>query len=276
MVLLAPETIQALPPCAGNVGNLMQHTATCAIIEALSAHYHRLEYVDMHAMAPLAPIRGMDKRFAAARARLPHLDHDPGATPYERAWRDLAGADHVYPSSSTFVRRLWPGPVRMLLCEVNPATADAIEAWLHANGSPDDRLLRHDWRCLRSADLGACDVRLVQLDPYRVDVLRGFVDDGPRPEGIRPMRPTDFPLLGRILLERSEPVVLQISSYGRMDVPEKRLDVVLDAALSKAGFSHAATLRASSRMKSWIYERGCSEVRALASITDGFHARFLA
>ena len=46
-----------MPPYKGNKGNLMQHWTLCDVLRIAQRHHSALNYIDAHAMAPLATRR---------------------------------------------------------------------------------------------------------------------------------------------------------------------------------------------------------------------------
>ena len=88
----------------GNVGHLMQHWTLCKLLVTASKHTTGLNFIDAHAMAPLATERlEEDARFDRVQARLE--DH-PGSA-YERAWHSLVPNGGGYPNSAAFVEQVW-------------------------------------------------------------------------------------------------------------------------------------------------------------------------
>ncbi len=106
----------------GNVGNLMQHWTLCELLAAAGKHTSSLNFIDGHAMAPLASDnKSRDCMFAYVQDGLP--DHR-GST-YERVWHELA-PNGGYPNSAAFVEKVWQGDLSLLLCETNPTTISEI------------------------------------------------------------------------------------------------------------------------------------------------------
>ena len=88
----------------GNKGNLMQHWTLCEVLSIANRYHSALNYIDAHAMAPLAKKRtGDDVVFDRVWDRLAN-----GNSTYEKAWSALAPrpADS-YPSSAKFVQHVW-------------------------------------------------------------------------------------------------------------------------------------------------------------------------
>ena len=101
-----------MPTYKGNAGHLMQHWTLCDWYK----HADGLNYIDAHAMAPLATERQVWAKMAA-ESRLPNLGDSAVAW---RAWHQA----HVcprkgYPNSAAFVEQVWKGDFSMLLCEID-------------------------------------------------------------------------------------------------------------------------------------------------------------
>ena len=107
----------------------MQHWTLCEVLRiAQECGVPALNYIDAHAMAPLATETRWekhDKEFCKTQAGLPGQN-----STYELAWQALAPSPtDGYPNSANFVRRLWQGSFSMLLCEKDAATAKEIKHW---------------------------------------------------------------------------------------------------------------------------------------------------
>ena len=87
-----------MPTYKGNKGNFLQHWVLCELVSAAGKHVSRLQFIDAHAMAPMAEKQDpkhKDSVFDSVRARLPGT-----GSPYERAWKALVqnkggGIEHV-------------------------------------------------------------------------------------------------------------------------------------------------------------------------------------
>ena len=161
----------------------MQHWTLCEVLRiAWESGVTSLNYIDAHAMAPLAKVRtGSDSVFDRVCESLPGQE-----SVYERAWRKLSpkGVDW-YPNSANFVRQVWKGDYSLLLCEQDPGIADDIGRWL----CDVDRISRckrvelhpGDWHC--RFDLGLprpAQTRLpgdaltyISFDPYMISRKTG-------------------------------------------------------------------------------------------------------
>ncbi len=61
-----------MPKCKGNKGNLVQHWVLCELVSAARRHVSRLQFIDAHAMAPMAEEpKHEDRVFDSVRAHLP-------------------------------------------------------------------------------------------------------------------------------------------------------------------------------------------------------------
>ena len=83
----------------GNTGNLVQHWTLCELLDIAGKHTSRLNFIDAHAMAPLARERtSSDPKFSRVQEGLPGQK-----SAYEKAWRRLALHGEGYPNSAAFV-----------------------------------------------------------------------------------------------------------------------------------------------------------------------------
>ena len=113
----------------GNKGNLMQHWTLCEVLRVAQCHHSALNYIDAHAMAPLAKETKWDKHdkeFRAAQTDLPGQN-----SKYELAWQALApNPSDGYPNSAKFVKHVWEGRYSLLLCEKDPGIHASVNDWL--------------------------------------------------------------------------------------------------------------------------------------------------
>ena len=110
----------------GNVGHLMQHWTLCELLRIAGKHTTGLNFIDAHAMAPLATEnKRKDRQFARVECRL----SNESESCYERAWHRLAQYGG-YPNSAAFVKEVWKGDFSLLLCEIDPSTSKEIDSWL--------------------------------------------------------------------------------------------------------------------------------------------------
>lgn len=122
-----------MPTYKGNVGHLMQHWTLCELLEiAQQQGVPGLNFIDAHAMAPLARTRESwhDRRFNAVESRV-QSTHAPGyqwASKYEWAWHHLAPSIG-YPNSAVFVEKVWRGDFALSLCEVDRTTIEELLSW---------------------------------------------------------------------------------------------------------------------------------------------------
>lgn len=161
-----------VPTFKGNRGNLLQHWVLAELIVAIQNGLpdgSRLCYIDAHSMSPYAardenPGQSAND-FDRVRNVLPGL-----SSFYEVAWQVLRRSlNCAYPSSAAFVRQLWTGPLHLLLCEHDRATASEIAQWIGTLNRSDTswELFRGDWRDrFRHAIVTDHDAYLISFDPY--------------------------------------------------------------------------------------------------------------
>ena len=116
-----------MPTYKGNAGHLMQHWTLCEILVTANKHAEGLNYIDAHAMAPLATERQHgDVHFDKVKNCSP----SSGESAYELAWHQLVPREvEGYPNSAAFVEQVWEGKFAMLLCEKEHETCQKIEPW---------------------------------------------------------------------------------------------------------------------------------------------------
>ncbi len=254
----------------GNVGNLMQHWTLCEILNVANKHICGLNYIDAHAMAPLAanpknPNR-VEDRFARVQGNLPGQD-----SVYERAWyRLVQGQGPVYPSSAAFVQQIWDGPCALLLCENHAETANEIRRDL-----PEAELHEGDWRerfedplrnPLPNPTKGS--LTLVSFDPDKYDrhprANRNIM-------GHRNLYPKDLELVMKALEGVDGATLLQVSTYSQGGGnPQEEVRASINEILCPNGFTLAAVVRAKVGMMSLVYARGVDWAAELAGLPDGF------
>ena len=104
-----------MPTYMGNVGHLMQHWTLCKLLTIAADEDKRipgLNFIDAHAMAPLARVmarRRRDDQFDGVRNRLPGQ-----GSAYEWAWHHLAPSVG-YPNSAVFVEKVWQRDFALLI-----------------------------------------------------------------------------------------------------------------------------------------------------------------
>ena len=241
----------------GNRGNLLQHWVLAELVTAVQRAFPRgrLCFVDAHAMSPYA-VRDANpgqnaNDFDRVRALLPGR-----SSAYEVAWEVLVRLlDCEYPSSAAFVRQLWVGPVHLLLCEFDRATANEIAQWI---ATVDQQitsweLYRGDWRIrFRQGMPKGHEVYLFSFDPYMFD--RNGPPAQPRPGN---MYVPDLRWVCQAVTELSgHPVVIQLSTYSANNA-NKQSDVVkaLAPPLIEAGLSVSNIVVADGNMMSLVFSR---------------------
>ena len=219
----------------GNAGHLMQHWTLCELlVSAGKNHTQGLNFIDAHAMAPLARERDprpgySGPRFDRVRAGLPGQ-----GSVYEQAWHNLDPNGVGYPNSAAFVEQVWEGNFSLLLCEIDDATNEELKPWLASVGTlerckraklfPDDWLKRFGKPLPSPCDVGLRDgsLTLVSFDPDRYDR---------RPLDARNSRhpyPGDLELTLRALDNAEGGVLIQLSTYSR----GRNNDTPQDAAIA--------------------------------------------
>jgi hypothetical protein len=263
----------------GNVGNLMQHWTLCEILNIATAKkITGLNYIDAHAMAPLATVRTtQDLGFDDVRDGLPGQE-----SVYEWAWDNLVRVRHEgYPSSAAFLQEvwgnLWRNYYRLLLSETRLRTADEIRAWLFAirrlPGCMEPDLFQGDWRIkfeegLPSPfDLGLPDnsLTLVSFDPYsfRIEPLQP-----PGPDGM--LYPGDLELTLQALQVIEGGVLIQLSTYSSQENPQNEVRELVNLILDNGGFMLAAEVVENVNMMSLVYVRNVNWANELEILPDRY------
>ncbi len=255
----------------------MQHWTLCEVLSIANRHHSALNYIDAHAMAPLATKPTSPTQvFRRVQANLPGIQ-----SVYEKAWRtlDCKPADG-YPSSAKFVKHVWSGDFSMLLCEIKSAIADEIAAWLpKVEAMPTcnkAKLARGDWRSRFNeglpspSDVGLGDdaLTLLSFDPnkYNVDGLPGNADPD--------LYPKDIELTLEAMNTMDGPVLVQLSTYrsgSPSQNPQDKVVASINSFLGKVGrFELSARVRANRNMMSLIYARNVDWADELASLESRF------
>ena len=260
----------------GNKGNLMQHWTLCEVLSIANRHHSALNYIDAHAMAPLATKPTSPTQvFQRVQANLPGIQ-----SVYEKAWRtlDCKPADG-YPSSAKFVRHVWSGDFSMLLCEINSAIADEIAAWLpKVEAMPTcnkAKLARGDWRSRvneglptpSEAGLPADALTLLSFDPNMYD--RNGPPNDPKPEN---MYPSDLHTVLEAVQGVTGSILIQLSTYYANNA-NAQADVIssVNSILKwKGGFDLTAIARADGNMMSLIYTRHVTWAGELVVLHEEF------
>lgn len=254
---------RTMPTYKGNRGNLLQHWVLAeliAVLERVVSGQRSLCFVDAHAMSPYAVRHPNPGQTAADFDRVAR--HLPGgASRFESAWHELSSDSSCrYPSSGAFVRRLWQGPLHLVLCEHDSATADEVSRWIARLGSGTScELHRGDWRLrFRSPLPRDYDAYAVSFDPYMLDR-----HGPPRTPDLGNMWLCDVVRAAAALLDLPKaPTVVQLSTYSANNA-NAQVDVIDTVApiLAACEFRLEAAVRADGNMMSMVFARGVPEVR---------------
>ena len=251
----------------------MQHWTLCELVNIADEHAPGLNFIDAHAMAPWATERRLkspDPTFEGVRRGLPD-----GLSVYERVWRQLdwehrgGYPNEGYPNSAAFVNRVWTRDFSMLLCEINPQTINALDAWLPSiQRLPKCRRAKvyyGDWRkrfargLPSPVDVGLLDgsLTLVSFDPFKYSSNRRYDDINlgkSRTQG--DLYPDD---VERTLdaLDALQDVqggsVVQLSTYSRLDGNSQEVVIASLAPIFEGrGFAPAEPVRLDEKMMSLI------------------------
>ena len=262
-----------MPTYKGNAGHLMQHWTLCELLEvAARKGVTGLNYIDAHAMAPLATERqAQDDLFDYVKNCSP----SSGESAYELAWRQLA-PHGGYPNSAAFVEQVWKGDFSMLLCETDRATCQEIEPWLQRVADPDsckatelfcgDWLSRFEKGLPSPADVGLADgsLTLVLFDPDMYN--RNW-----RPRNSRNLYPEDLETAMCKMDRLDGCVLIQLSTYDVNDNnPQGAVISSVNQILVANDFQLLAVVRLDGRMMSLVCARNVSWADELADLPDRF------
>ena len=244
----------------GNKGNLMQHWTLCEVLRiAWDSGVRALNYIDAHAMAPLAAVRtGSGRDFDRVCESLPGQK-----SLYERAWQKLSPKDvDWYPNSANLVRQVWQGEFSLLLCEKEDDIAADIGDWLFDVGRlsrckktecyPGDWRCRFDQRLPRPTEAGLSEDALtyISFDPYMIS--RTHLG-----KNLGNIYLCDIERIGRAAAALGSAVLMQLSTYsnGRSHQNSQcRVIQSVDSELTgRGGFDRVAVVRADGNMMSLIY-----------------------
>lgn len=259
------------PTYKGNVGNLMQHWTLCEVVTAIAAAEHGtscLNYVDAHAMAPVAssrPSRNDKSRQTFDRVRDGLSEGSAGEqSVYEQAWHRLAQGRAGYPNSAAFVEDVWEGRVSMLLCEADRITAAELDAW--ARDRNEVTVFEGDWRERFAQGLPNAPMTLLSFDPYSYN-RRRHVEDWCRGN----LYPSDLERTVDALDGVQGGVLIQLSTYGmRNDNSPEAVSGSVEDILAKGGLRSAAEVKVNARMMSLVYVRGIDMYAELADMPKRF------
>ena len=257
----------------GNAGHLMQHWTLCELLTAAGRHdTPGLNYIDAHAMAPLARVREKaNRRFDIVQQRVQVCLPDPHFA-YEHAWHHLK-PNEGYPNSAAFVREVWKGQVSMLLCETDECTVTDLKAWVHGRARAE--IAEGDWRdrfdkgLPSPSKVGLPDgsLTLVSFDPDMYDRRRL---DARNP---RNLYPGDLELTLRALDRVGGGVLIQLSTYSRgrgNENPQPAVIDSVDAILMEGGFTLASVVRLNGNMMSLVYALNVAWWAQLENLPDRF------
>ncbi len=259
-----------MPTYKGNKGNLLQHWVLCELVSAAREHVSRLQFIDAHAMAPMAEKEEpecKDSVFESVRAHLPGQ-----GSLYEKTWRSLEQGDATYPNSANFVKKLWSGRVvAMLLCEKDERTVEDLGRW--ARAIPDVEIARGDWRCRFVDGLSMSeslrDLTFVSFDPYLIS--RHCSVNNPCKGN---MYPEDLYLVAKAMKKIQTPVMIQLSTYtangnnSQPDVEQCIRDRLVDR--DGGGIEQIATVTAGGDMMSVVLARRVEWAGELTSLNERF------
>ena len=245
----------------GNSGHLMQHWTLCELLVIAGKHTSGLNFIDAHAMAPLANEMTrtyVDRRFDRVYAGLPGQ-----GTAYETAWHQLA-PNGGYPNSAAFVEQVWQGDFSLLLCETDDATVQALRPWLDRVNNLErcrgTKLFQCDWRkefgkgLPGPSEMGLDDgsLTLVSFDPDM------YYPEPPREASTRNLYPSDLQTTLDALKNVKGAVILQLSTYSRGNrnqAPQDAVVTSVNSNLAGGEFTLAARVRLDGDMMSLVYGR---------------------
>ena len=274
-----------MPTYKGNAGHLMQHWTLCEILVTANKHTDGLNYIDAHAMAPLAtekvgkPKLGKADIFDRAEGRL--CTPGESASAYERAWYKLTSGHcpkrcKGYPNSAAFVEQVWKGDFSMLLCEIDRATCVEIKSWLWCVRKLerckatelfcDDWLSRFEKGLPSPADVGLADgsLTLVSFDPDMYN--RNW-----RKRNSRNLYPYDLEMAMRAMDGLDGCGLIQLSTYNVNDNnPQGAVISSVNQILVANDFQLLAVVPLDRRMMTLVYARNVSWAYELADLPNRF------
>ena len=266
-----------------NIGHLMQHWTLCEVLTAVKKYASRLNFIDAHAMAPWATKpTDMDHRFTRVRDNLPGQGFV-----YEQSWQALAERHDGsgYPNSAAFVREVWRGNYSLLLCEINPETADEIQQWLRIVGQETNckkpELFPGDWRSRFELGLPSPadpddTLTLVSFDPH---LYSRHPHGRPNREGEDIIRPQHLKLAVSSLSTIKGGILIQLSTYSSNGSnPQDGVIASVDSILKPCGFHRLAKVRPLNaagkphgHMMSLVYTKGVAWSTELADLPSRFN-----
>ena len=262
-----------MPTYKGNAGHLMQHWTLCEILVTANKHTAGLNYIDAHAMAPLATERQVgDVHFDNVKNCSP----SSGESAYELAWHQLA-PHGGYPNSAAFVKEVWKGDFSLLLCEIEPETCKKIdEDWLPSvrqlANCQTAKLYRGDWLerfkkgLPQPTDVGLADgsLTMVSFDPDMYNRNR-------RRRNSRNLYPYDLETAMRAMDCLGGCGLIQLSTYNVNDNnPQGAVISSVNQIMVANDFQLLAVVPLDKRMMTLVYTRNVSWAYELADLPDRF------
>ena len=245
----------------GNAGNLMQHWTLCELLVAAGKHASRLNFIDAHAMAPLADQmtrKSEDDLFDLVRGRVQKSSPDDLESAYERAWHRLE-PKRGYPNSAAFVEQVWKGDYSLLLCEKDRVTADEIDRCLPSTRkSPNCKeanLFRGDWRSRfcqglpspSGVGLVGPSLTLISFDPYMYNSRRRF--DDPKKRDCGNLYPDDIERAVNNMRQVEGGILIQLSTYNTNDTnPQGTVISSVNSILAAKDFNLCAIVFIDNKM----------------------------
>ena len=255
----------------------MQHWTLCEMLSIANRRHSALNYIDAHAMAPLAKRTKHwqhDKEFKAARACLPGQE-----SIYEVAWQELVARERdSYPNSANFVLQLWKGEILWALCEKNPNTVAEIDEWIDSHSELDRdrnvRLYPGDWRenfeqKVRSiANEAPKDdgVTILSFDPNKYDIEDKSSERSPD------LFPSDIEIVLKAVCRLSGGLVIQLSTYSNSKGanPQDLVLESLDSIFRSGELERAAVIKSDDNMMSLVYTRKVNWANELEPLSECF------
>jgi hypothetical protein len=259
-----------VPVFRGNKGNLLQHWVFCEVLDACRGTVSRIDFIDAHAMAPLADER--PKLDATAGLFDCVHEHLPGeGTAYELAWHALAPDACCYPNSAAFLTQVWQADYALVLCESEPATVRALETWRETVAARERcvrlEIVNGDWRDrYREGFAPEGDLTLLSFDPYVVSRTYAVRDAAN-------MYQSDLELVGSATQSIPGRVLMQLSTYSVNG--ENSQEVVTEAVTSTLqpfGLQLVALVRTDGEMMSLLLGRGIGGGPSLDDLPERFDA----
>lgn len=259
-----------MPVFRGNKGNLLQHWVFCEILAAYRGTVGRIDFIDAHAMAPLADARPkLDATAALFDCVHGHL---PGErTAYELAWQVLSPSAHRYPNSAAFLTEVWPGEYALVLCESDPATVHALETWGDKVASRERcahvEIADGDWRDrFHQGFAPAGDLTLLSFDPYVVS--RTYTG-----RNAANMYQSDLELVGSATQSIPGRVLVQLSTYGvNGGNSQEAVKEAVTSTLRPFGLQLVALVRTDGEMMSLLLGRGLGDGPSFGDLPERFEA----